>query len=266
MAVVRRVPSDLTLHSHSPRTAPPTRCSLPAEVKVGASIACSVCRRPRRRDAFTPPRSAASPPEKTYGRAAAANIYKRGSQLVGQVFGGNPAPPLATLQGNGLAAVDADIFCEQLVEECRRNGIYKVSDPNWRSKVNARLSALTKRRIAELEKRGAVKPKPAAPQPNIEQLVSTAVERALDARAAKVPSGEVPPSRYLGIWEEGRSYRWADEVTFDGSRWWAKWDTDRKPGDGEQNGWQLTHKSFRTRHNRNAGLGNRNAGMGGEGA
>ena len=53
-----------------------------------------------------------------------------------------------------------------------------------------------------------------------------------------------PPSRYRGVYRAGEKYRWADEVTHSGCRWWAKWDTDSRPGDGEGNGWQLTHKSL----------------------
>jgi hypothetical protein len=183
-----------------------------------------------------------------FGGNGYKRIAARAHALVREVFGGADAPPLANARIDPWYVVEADMLAERLATECRANGDRPSRDPAWRATLNERYAAMIERHIKRLEARAARRrpPAPAAEPPKLEELVTAAVTRALDARIPmrQGPSGgAIPVMRYMSVWRASEVYEPGDVVTHKGTIWHCGLHTTSKPGTDHT--WQMMAKTLK---------------------
>lgn len=173
-----------------------------------------------------------------WGKAGAGKVHARSLAMVREIFGLEPAPRVAQLSIDGLAAVEADIAAEQLVESARRSGIRRATSPTWRDEVNRGMQAMVDRYIADLETRAKPTPQPE----NLQAMIDAAVDRALSARLQlrNGPGGPLSPMYYRAVWKAGENYEPGDTVTYSGTSWHCGLPTTSRPGSNAD--WQMMGK------------------------
>jgi hypothetical protein len=89
---------------------------------------------------------------------------------------------------------------------------------------------------------------PAPPRQGEDRVVQ--LEQRLAALEQRLEAAERRGLEYLGVWQDGVTYKRGDAVTCDAAIWVAKGHTIHRPGDGPNSGWQLAVKA--ARHGRSA--------------
>ncbi|CAN5268249.1 hypothetical protein BH23GEM2_BH23GEM2_14870 [soil metagenome] len=197
-------------------------------------------------------------------QAALAAVMDRTIACVGEILGGEPAPPVVQWRdgSTSVSVLEADVNAERLVKDFRAAGVQRSSDPAWRAKVNAAYSDLVMRYVQHMEQRATRARRPAVnvPSQELEALRERVAE--LETRAAAgadVPAIELdgrtlrigntttclPIPLYVGSWRAGDvSYARGDFVTHGGSMWHCHVSgTHDRPGTSAD--WQLAVKSGR---------------------
>lgn len=203
---------------------------------------------------------------KEYGEGGYRQIVHRAAAAVSELFGGEPAPPLARLSADGITAVEADITAEQLVAEFRKSGACKASGPEWGEDLDRSYNAyvdgyhqdLERRRAAAATRAAEAQP-PAVPAPT-EELVHVTVPAEVEPVQTRAAVEEIAQLReelselrkiatraasgWKGVWSPAQDYARGQLVTCGGTLWHCNADgTTEKPGTGAS--WSLMVKNSR---------------------
>lgn len=210
--------------------------------------------------------------EKLYGRANTDRIQARARAALREIFGGEPAPPVAKNGVDPWEVLDADILAERLVAEFRQQGLGRTSYPEWRPKLNRKIEELITREEKRIEQRQrdleaqnrakleAQRAAHEAAQRKAEEATQRAAAVA-EVQHVTVPATvapvqvrgtepELPAMRYAGVWKADRMYNPGECVTREGLLWHCGIPTKDKPGDSQD--WQLMHKGVTSLTNKKA--------------